>query len=309
MKRFLLPLLCCALMAACTISDKNLLSDKMAKYPADQFITKISSDKDKKIAKNTALAELKTLFNSLPQYDGSALRRETILSNARTVQWWKDKSTDKYYAIAALERKPALDILAAYYPPIDNSLSGLQSKITGENDKYVRLKNAILMPPLLKQREALDSEYRLISYTSSAFDEDKLYAFKSIYNKTFYDIKINAVLSGLKDNIVKTQIIDALNSLGFGVGEGLSEYDIELGIETSVDEYPSQTTDGLYWSTATANVTLKDKQTGGIFAAFSNSQRIGASRAEDATRRSLIAAGQAAAPEIKVKLLEYVEKK
>ena len=89
----------------------------------------------------------------------------------------------------------------------------------------------------------------------------------------------------------------------------MKDYDIDLGIETVADNYPSKTTDGLYWSTATANVTLKDKQTEGVFAAFSQAQRIGASRAEEAQRRSLIAAGQASAPEIKVKLLEYIDKK
>ena len=79
MKRVLLLSAVCALMCACTMSNKNLLSEKIAKYPADKYITKIVSDADKKTAKNTALAELKTLFAVLPQYDGSALRRETIL--------------------------------------------------------------------------------------------------------------------------------------------------------------------------------------------------------------------------------------
>ncbi len=309
MKRVLLMSVVCALMCACTMSNKNLLSEKIAKYPADKYITKIVSDADKKTAKNTALAELKTLFAVLPPYEGSALRRETILSTAYTAQWWKDKNTGKYYAIAVLEREPAMQVLAPYYQPIDVSLSGLQGKITAEPDKFVRLKNAVLMPPLLKQREELDSEYRLLSFSSSAFDEEKLYSFKTAYNKTFYDIKINTTITGLKDNTVKTYIIDALNSLGFGVGEGLQEYDIDLGIETLNDKYASKTTDGLYWSTATANVTLKDKQTGGVFAAFSQAQRIGASREEEAQRRSLIAAGQACAPVIKVKLLEYIEKK
>ena len=174
MKRLPLLLTAAVLLCSCTISNKNLLSEKIAKYPADKYITKIVSDADKKTAKNTALAELKTIFSGLPRYEGSALRRETILSNAYTAQWWKDKNTGKYYAIAVLERQPAMDILTPYYQPIDNSLSGLQAKINGESDKFVRLKNAVLMPPLLKQREQLDSEYRLLSFTSSSFDEEKL---------------------------------------------------------------------------------------------------------------------------------------
>jgi len=309
MKKTFLLLFASVCLCACTISNKNLLSEKIAKYPNEKYLTKIAAAQDKKTAQSNALVEIKTLFDTLPKYENSDIRRQAILSDAYVGQWWKDKSTGKYYAIAVLERKPAQDILLPYYQPIDGNLNSLQTKISAEKDKFLRLQSAIKMPDLFKEREKLDTEYRLLSFDASSYNEDKLYAFKSSYTKAFYDIKINATITGLNDTTVKTILTDALNSLGFSVGENLKDYDIDLGIETKTDNYPSQSTDGLFWSTATANVTLKDKQTEGVFAAFSQSQRIGASRAEDAQRRSLIAAGEACVPVIKEKLVDYINKK
>lgn len=308
MKKLVVILGAAVLLTACS-ANKNLLSEKMSKYPSDKYITKVTNSREKQDAKDSALKELKAIFDNLPQYKNSEVRRESIISQAYAAQWWKDKETGKYYAIAVLEREPAQGILKPYYSPIDGQLVNMQNKIAQEKDKFVRLKYAVAMPDLLKQRAEIDSEYSLLTFDGSAFDEEQLYSFKSTLNKTFYDIKINSVITGVDDSTVKTYIIDALNSLGFAVGEDMPVCDIELKLKTAVDKYPSKTTDGLYWSTATANVALKDMETKGIFATFSESERIGSSREEESQRRSLIAVGEKCAPSVKQKLIEYVEKK
>jgi hypothetical protein len=308
MKKLFIPALAIIFFAACA-GNRNILNKKMAKYPAAEYITKIASAQDKKAAKEVAVEELKKIFDGLGNYQDSAVRRENILSQIRAEQWWKDKASGKYYAIAVLERAPAQLILRPYYEPIDGKLENLRARVTGEQDKYVRLKNAVQMQPLFAQRQQLDNEYKLLAFNASAYDEDKLYAFKSVYNKTFYDIKINAEIFGVSDESVKIYLIDALNSIGFYVGEGLTAYDIGLVIKTSVDKYVSKSTDGLFWSTATINVSLRDAATGGVFAAFTKSERDGSMREDEARRRSLIAVGADSAPIIKQKILEYIQKK
>ena len=308
MKKLYIAISAALLLAACA-GNKNILNDKMAKYPADKYITKIAAAKEKEEAKAAALKDLKALFNNLDNYEDSAVRRESILSKAYTAQWWKDKASGKYYAIAVLERGPAMTTLKPFYTSIDGRLSSLAQRIQSEQDKYVRLKDAALMPPLFAQREQLDSEYRLLSFNASAFDEDKLYAWKAAYNKAFYDIKFNAKITGADDSAVKTYIIDALNSMGFYIGEGIENPDIELTINTVADKYPSKTTDGLFWCSSTATVALKDMATKGIFATFTETERIGSARAEEAQRRSLIAVGVKSVPVIKLKMIEYVNKK
>lgn len=308
MKRLAFVLISALFFSACA-SNRNILNEKMAKYPAEQYLTKVAFAQTKAEAKAAAAAELAKLFDGLPESEDSGIRRDNVLSLIKTVQWWKNKENKRYYAIAALERDPALKTIEPYYLPIDGQLNAITARIAGENDKFVKLKYAISMPELLAKREALDNEYRRISFDASAYNEESLYSYKSIYNKTFYDIKINAVLSGVDDITVKTYIIDALNELGFGVGEKLPNYDIELAMNTQIDKYASSTLDGLYWSTATATVALKDAATQGIFATFSETERIGSARGEEAKRRSLVAAGKKCAPTVKAKLLDYIQKK
>jgi hypothetical protein len=308
MKNFFILALSAFVFAACA-GNRNILNEKMSKYPADRYITKIASAQDKKAAKENAVNELKKLFDGLDNYLDSEVRRESISSKVYGAQWWKDKASGKYYAIAVLERGPAQLTLQPFYASIDAKLANIQNRILSEQDKYVRLKNAVQMPPLFAQRRQLDEEYKLLAFDVSAYDEDKLYSFKSTYNKTFYDIKINAEITGVADESVKTHLIDALNSMGFSVGENLPDYDISLILKTSVDKYPSKTTDGLFWNTATVNVSLKDFAAGGIFATFTKSVKDGSSRADEAQRRSLLAVGADSAPVIKQKILEYIQKK
>ena len=308
MKKLALLVAAVAFLGACA-TNRNILNEKMAKYPADKYLSKVAFGQTKKDAKDAAQAELAKLFEGLPEYKDSAIRRDNILSQIKVVQWWKNKENKRYYAIAALERQPALDTLAPYYAPIDGKLSNITAKIASDNDKFVKVKYAVEIPALLAKRDELDSEYRRISFDGSAYNEEALYSFKSIYNKTFYDIKINAVLTGSDDITVKTYIIDALNDLGFGVGENMKDYDIELAMDTHIDKYASSSLDGLYWSTATATVALKDMATGGVFTTFSETERNGSSRGEEAKRRSLVAAGKKCAPVIKTKLIDYIQKK
>ena len=308
MKRITILLAAAVFLTACA-TNRNILSEKMAKYPADKYLTKVAFGQTKKDAKDAAKAELEKLFDGLPEYKDSQIRRENILSQIKVVQWWKNKENKRYYAIAALQRQPALDILVPYYSSIDGQLNNISSKIAAEQDKFVKVKYAVMIPDLLAKRDEIDNEYRRISFDGSAYNEEALYSFKSIYNKTFYDIKINAVITGADDITVKTYIIDALNELGFGVGENLKDYDMELNMNTHIDKYASNTLDGLYWSTATATVSLKDMATGGVFATFSETERDGSSRGEEAKRRSLVAAGKKCAPVIKTKLIDYIQKK
>ncbi len=308
MKKTAIIMLGLLLTAGCA-STKNNLNARMEKYPVEEYITKVAVSPVKDTAKHNAAQGLKTLFDIVPSSKDSDIRRETILSKVAVKEWWKDKDTGKYYAIAVLERKPAQQIIMPYYKPIDGKLDAVSARINAQQDKYVRLKEAMQMPALLNQREGLDNEYRQLSFDASAFDEEKLYAYRALYNKTFYDIKINSVITGVDDFTVKTFIIDSLNKLGFAVAQDMPNCDIELLLNTKTDEYPSKTTDGLYWCTSTATVALKDNETKGIFATFSTTERAGSSRAQESQRRSLMAAGEKAAPIVKEKLLDYVETK
>ncbi len=309
MKRYLSLLVITLIAVGCGSANKNTLAARSAKYPVGKYITKAAVADDKNTAKQNAVDELKKLFDGLEPSKDSDVRRQAVLSQIYAAEWWKDKNTKKYYALAVLERQPAQDAITPYYTPIDSQLGAISALVSKLTDKYARVKEAMRMPALLQQREHLDNEYKLIAFDGAPYDEEALYSFKAVYNKAFYDIKINAVVSGTDDATVKTPIIDAMNHLGFAVGEGLEGYDIELKITVKLDQYPSKSTDGLYWARASATVALKDAQSKGVFATFTTTQKDGSFRPEEAQRRSQISAGELAAPLVREKLLNYIQKK
>ena len=296
------------LLGAC--SSKHIMVKNAEKYPADKYITKIAYDDKKEIAKENALKEIKAIFANLAIGDTyTQARRQAILDSAKVVETWKDKANKKYYALAVIDRQQAQKLIEPAYPQIDLKLQTLANNIEQEKNKWRALQYAFAMEELFAKRQLLDGEYRLVSHNNLSYQEDNLKAFKNSYAKAFDNIKIIYEFEGFEDKIVKSKVIETLNNLGFGVSEIKQDSDIILHMNIVLDNFPSKTTDGLYWCTSTANVNLKEAQNGNIFATLSQSQRVGSFRPEEAQRRSQVAAGQACAPIVREKLLQYINKK
>lgn len=309
LKKLLVILPILALMCAC--GNKNVLQKNLKDYPYDKYLSKVASADTKKEAKETALTEIKNIFATLPADQQSQARRDNILSLAKIAKTWKVKQdgNKRYYAMAILERKPAMEALQPYYTGIDAKIESLTKKLNEEPDKFVRIKYALQMEKLLEERNPLDDEYKILSYDATPYNEELLYNARAAYNRAFYEVKISSKITGDDQETIKTPIIESLNTLGFQVGENLPNADIELAMKVYVDKYESKTTQGLNWCTSTATVNLKDLATGGIFATYSKTEREGSIRKETAQLRSLVTAGQDAALAVKQKVLDYLERK
>ncbi len=299
------------LALVCACSNKNVLRENLKEYPYDKYLSKVASADNKDDAKETALAEIKSIFATLPTDQESQARRENILSLAKIAKTWKIKKDDtkRHYSMAVLERQPAMEALQPYYTGIDAKIESLTKKINEEPDKFVRIKYAMEMEKLLKERNPLDDEYKILSYDATPYNEELLYNARAAYNRAFYEVKISSKIIGDEQETIKTPILESLNSLGFQVGENLPEADIELVMKVYVDKYESKTLKGLNWCSSTATVKLKDLATGGIFATYSKTEREGSTRKETSQLRSLVAAGQDAATTVKQKVLDYLERK
>ncbi len=303
-----IPLL--ALLCACG-GKKNILRENLKEYPYEKYLSKVESADTKDEAKKAALTELKGIFAALPKDNNSEARRENLLALAKVAKTWKMKQEGKkrYYAMAVLERQPALEALEQYYVGYDTQIEALTKKLNEEQDKFTRLKYALQMDKILSKRTALDEEYKILSYDATPYNEELLYNARAAYNRAFYEIKISSKIIGDEQEIIKTPIIERLNELGFQVGENLPNADIELVMKAYIDKYESNTLKGLNWCSSTATVTLKDLATGGIFAIYSKTERVGSARKEEAQLRSLVSAGGEAAVAVKQKVIDYLEHK
>ena len=105
-------LLLLALFCACS-GNKNILRENLKTYPYDQYLSKVASADSKDEAKMTALAELKSIFNNLPTDTETSARRDNLLALAKIADTWtvKQDGNKRYYAMAILERQPALEAL------------------------------------------------------------------------------------------------------------------------------------------------------------------------------------------------------
>ena len=167
LKQLLIAVPLLALMCAC--SHKNVLRENLEDYPYDKYLSKVASANTKTEAKAAALAEIKGIFDILPSDPQSQVRRDNILSLAKIAKTWKIKQdgNKRYYAMAILERKPAMEALQPYYTGYDAKIKSLTNNLNEEQDKFVRLKNALTMEKLLKERNPLDDEYRILSYDAT----------------------------------------------------------------------------------------------------------------------------------------------
>lgn len=299
-----------ALLVLGACSSKHIMVKNAEKYPAEKYITKVAYGQTKDEAKANVLKDIKNLFVSLPQGDTyTQARRQAILNSAKVVETWKDKPSKKYYALAVIDRHQAQKLIEPSYTQIDSKMQTMANNIEQETNKWRAIQYAFAMEDLFKQRQELDEEYKLVSSDKLAYNESSLKNFKNSYGKAFDDIKIIYEFEGFEDKIVKSKVIETLNDMGFGVSEIKQDSDVILHMNIVLDNFPSKTTDGLYWCTATANVNLKDAKNGNIVATLSQSQRVGSFRPEEAQRRSQVAAGQACAPIVREKLLQYINKK
>ena len=145
-----------AVMCAC--GNKNVLRENLKDYPYDKYLSKVASANTKDEAKATAIEEIQNIFATLPTDQESQIRRENILSLAKIAKTWKVKQGDtkRYYAMAILERKPAMEAMQPYYTGYDANIESLTKKLNEETDKFVRIKYALQMEKLLKERNPLD---------------------------------------------------------------------------------------------------------------------------------------------------------
>ena len=131
MKKLLTLSIALFLISAC--SNKHIMVKKTEKYPVKQYITKIAYDTQKDTAKENALKEIKGIFNSLKPGDTyTQARREAVLDSAKVVETWKDKTNNKYYALAVISREQAQKLIEPAYAMIDSKMQNMADNINKE---------------------------------------------------------------------------------------------------------------------------------------------------------------------------------
>ena len=79
-----------------------------------------------------------------------------------------NKTNNKYYALAIIDRQQAQKLIEPAYAMIDSKMQTMANNIDKEENKWHALQYAFAMEDLFAQRQELDEEYKLMSIIYSS---------------------------------------------------------------------------------------------------------------------------------------------
>lgn len=297
-------------LSACTSLNKNTVSYQASKYDAEKYYVVAGEGNSKVTASKNALAMMRNdLLRNAPGLADDALLGD-LLANAKTDKVWRDKSsaTKHYYALAVLSRKNAHKILAPEMDQLDDKLAGQAELFSSPADPLADLKIAYRMQPLVEHRARLDEAYQFLSSEHQSYMQEDFSVYQNALKEKLAAVRVGVDVQGRESKTMVTHIVDSLNKMGLGVVD-ISEPEKELAVEilTDTDGYNSKKVEGLVWCSSSAAISLIDATRDTTFARFNVYERAGTSRAADSLRRSMEAAGEAAAIQITSRLEAYLK--
>lgn len=312
MKKVLLLVLAAGFLAACSSINKNTLSYKLSRYDQTRYYAVGGEGSTKEAAGENAKTNMRRAIEMNVVDVNTINVLDDVLSNARVDKVWRDKSRkDKHYlAIVTLEREPVLKQLAVPIANLDNQLGSLAVQFSNPTQKFADLKIVFRMQPLVVKRNVFEELYQFINFEGAGYNSEAFNKYKQQIAEKLAAIKVSLYIEGTQSEVLTSYIVNAVNELGLSPVLGKADdASLAVRIVTETDPYDSTRLQGLAWNSSSAAINLVDEETGGTFARFSVHERVGTSRAADSLRRSMLAVGEKAAPQVKEKLLNYLKTK
>jgi hypothetical protein len=235
---------------------------------------------------------------------------QKVLEGAEIVRTWRDKDTGQYYALAVLERSKALAAISGKLDELDGRARGLAAGLSSETEKLARIKNAMKLTALLKGREKLEADMRVLdpsAATRTGFDVNEA---GSAARKALAGLDVTVVMPAEDSSRVRAAVIKTLNALGIDAKTGIAAGGADISVECAVEFAALPDADPRSrwkWSRGSASVSLKDVKTSKIFLNFEASAKEAASTGGEARARAEAALGQKIGAEISGGITGYLE--
>lgn len=312
MKKWAMLLAAGALMA-CAGVNKNTISYQMSKYDQQAYYVVAGEGASKEAAATNALENMRKSFvQNVPEV-ASLNELNDIMANAQVDKVWRDKSQKEpknYFALAVLKRQTAELILQVPANALDAQLGAFASKLQATEDKFVGLRAAFAMEPLILKRNVVQDAYIFISQHHVGYESERFEDYKKQYNDRLAEVKVAIVVRGEENEVLVSRLIDAVNQMGLSA---VSPNDptalLSVEADAKVDGYGSERLKGLEWAATSAAVHLRDLQAGTTFASFTLHDRAGTGRKADSVRKSMESLGNRASAEIGKRLTNYLKTK
>lgn len=297
-----------------------------AEFPRGRFLTGVGIADDQASAMDRARGEIARVFSTQVTANSLATASEQttenkgisstsssqdvmqtvrstsqkVLEGVEIARSWRETATGRYYSLAVLDRAKALAAMGDKMEELDGQAKDLQARLAGAPGKLDKVKYALRLRSLLKARESLAADMRVLApggRQDAGFDAQ---AASDASAKALGQLDVAVIMPDGAAG-VRSAIISALNAIGLDGREAGGAEGADIAVDCSAQFAPQADQDprsAWKWSRGTASVSLKDVKTGKIFLNFDASAREASASDAEARVRTEASLGKKIAAEI-----------
>lgn len=267
-----------ALSAGCASREPapDWLHSDVAPYSARDYLTGRGAGPDAAAARDRARADLakvfevriqETLRDRSAQHSDTAgvvavmevereleMRLDRVISGVQIAAQWYDRDTDRYHALAVLDRAQASRDLRTEIEDLDTVTAGYIDRARSGNDLFVRLRNASQAVAAQEQRAELQRNLQVVERGGEGVPVRwRLGRLHADYAELLMRISVRPEASGH----YAAQMIDTLSATLRHAGLTVTSA-AEYAVVARLDIEELAPRDGWYWRSGILRITLRD---------------------------------------------------
>ncbi|MCM2303134.1 MAG: LPP20 family lipoprotein [Elusimicrobia bacterium] len=303
------------------------------KWTRAQNVLGVGSGDDEESAADRARGEISRVFSSAVTVDTSVDETETnltqggatnssfsqvvaqnvktaskkMLEGVEVVERWKDGATNRYYALAVLNKGKAMAAVAERTSALDADASLWKGRLDASTDRFERAKAGAKLAALLKGRLDLENDRRVLGGGALASTVE-VSAAKAAAARALEALDVVVIATGEHSEELETGIVSGLAASGLTAKRGDSGAAGDLIVESVSGAQAVEGGDARWkWSRGSATITLKDGRAGKSFARFEVSERQASADAGEARRRAAAGLAKKAAEQTAAAIAAFFE--
>lgn len=301
-----------------------------SEWSRDAYITGVGSADDRATAEDRARGEIAKIFSTVVNVTTNQTESEStatgvenrfqqsIEQNVQTaakkalegvdvVERWQDQATRQHFALAVLDRAKAAAAVRAKLEDLDKQSVEYKAQMDGTAEKLPKVRAALKLLTLVKAREELAAELRVISGGKAEDGPLDEAAVRAQAAKAVRELDVAVDMTGEASQQIETGIVSGLNDFGLPakVGKGEADVAVEGQVSTQAQRAAAES-DKWKWSRATVTVSLKDRA-GKTFARFDQTSRQASADQGEAQRRAHVELAKKVSESVKEAVTAYFE--
>jgi len=337
MKRFAVFALSALAAAAVYAAPKNQpdwLDGSNAQYRREQYIIGVGMADDLPTAEERARAEVTKVFSakitsvsnvsesestlqqgkktetSFSQKVSQDIQSVTskVMQGVEIAEHWQNPETRQHYALAIVERAKAAATYREKIADLDTQIKQWRADFDAATDKFGKVKAALKLNMLLKGRDALNDDLRVVEMTGKGAGDGDSAAFRPQLMKAIAALVIYVDVQGEGSDRVETGVIRALTDLNMQAtkkAEDKDNADILVTGDVETNEMKTERAGPWKFARITATISLRDPKTGNTFLRLEESQKGSSSDYNEAVRRGLVDLGKKLSDKIRAGIEDY----